>query len=376
MVELQAILKYQEIDKKLYALERELAGCEERKEYLKTKKFLETAADKLDAFDAKAAQLKSAAVELTKKYLKTEDTLKDFAHLDELVAGGADIAFYKKSAMSIADQMKKIKADLAALTASINSTHEEYQKLKKQVIATQKQYKEAYEKYSAVKASKEGDRKAIEAELTAATAGISPAVMEKYKIKRKERIFPVVGKLKDNRCPFCGMEPPLAARSKLTGGNVIECDNCHRIITAIEREASGVKPFAEPTGRSFQTNCEERYRRGKNKFPTKIYFSALRRRKAHIMKCAKSNRGNQFESNRGQRSDSETNFGNEIMRGGQGGRLRPRRGGGDERPFGRRGHVCRSSDRRGDLYPHGGVRERNSRSDAADGQRDGAVYRG
>ena len=71
MVELQAILKYQEIDKKLYALERELAGCEERKEYLKTKKFLETAADKLDAFDAKAAQLKSAAVELTKKYLKT-----------------------------------------------------------------------------------------------------------------------------------------------------------------------------------------------------------------------------------------------------------------------------------------------------------------
>ena len=107
MVELQAILKYQEIDKKLYALERELAGCEERKEYLKTKKFLETAADKLDAFDAKAAQLKSAAVELTKKYLKTEDTLKDFAHLDELVAGGADIAFYKKNAMSIADQLKK-----------------------------------------------------------------------------------------------------------------------------------------------------------------------------------------------------------------------------------------------------------------------------
>ncbi|MFR1983220.1 MAG: hypothetical protein ACLS4Z_05415 [Christensenellaceae bacterium] len=27
----------------------------------------------------------------------------------------------------------------------------------------------------------------------------------------------MVGALKDNRCPFCGMEP-LAARSKLTGG--------------------------------------------------------------------------------------------------------------------------------------------------------------
>ena len=231
MSQLQAILKYQEIDKRLYALERELAGCEERKEYSESEEsFWKRRRISWTHIDAKAAQLKNAAVELTKKYLKTEDTLKDFAHLDELVEGGADIAFYKKNAVSIADQLKKIKAELAALTASINSTHDEYQKLKKQVIAMQKQYKDAYEKYNAVKASKEGDGKAIEAELSAATTGISAEAMEKYKIKRKERIFPVVGALKDNRCPFCGMEPPLAARSKLTGGGTIECDNCHRII--------------------------------------------------------------------------------------------------------------------------------------------------
>ena len=34
-MELQAILAYQEEDKKLYALERELAGCPERKDYIK-----------------------------------------------------------------------------------------------------------------------------------------------------------------------------------------------------------------------------------------------------------------------------------------------------------------------------------------------------
>lgn len=229
-MDLQAILNYQEIDKRLYALERELAGCEERKEYVKAKKFLETAADKLDGYDAKATLLKNEAIELTKKYLRMEDTLKDFAHIDELVAGGADIAFYKKSALSLSDQLKKIKADLATLTAAINATHDEYQKLKKQVIAMQKQYKDAYEKYNAVKASKEGERKAIEAELQVAGKEIPSEVMEKYKTKRKEKVFPVVGKLKDNRCPFCGMEPPLAARGKLNGGGVIECENCRRII--------------------------------------------------------------------------------------------------------------------------------------------------
>ena len=43
MSQLQAILNYQEADKKLYKLERELAGCDERKEYVKFKKFLDKA---------------------------------------------------------------------------------------------------------------------------------------------------------------------------------------------------------------------------------------------------------------------------------------------------------------------------------------------
>ena len=40
MANLQAILQYQEVDTKLYKIEREIAGCDERKEYVKVKKFL------------------------------------------------------------------------------------------------------------------------------------------------------------------------------------------------------------------------------------------------------------------------------------------------------------------------------------------------
>lgn len=230
MSQLQAILNYQEIDTKLYKLERELAGCEERKEYVKYKKFLETAPEKLDALEVKATALKTEAAELSKKYLQVEGTLKDFENLDELVTGGADIAFYKKKAQSIVEQLKKLKADLATLTNNIKTTDAEYQKLKKQVLAAQKQYAEAAEKYKAVKASREAERKAIDAKLSEIEKNIPAEMMETYKTKRKERIFPVVGELTGNRCPFCSMEPPLAARSKLTGGGTIECDNCHRLI--------------------------------------------------------------------------------------------------------------------------------------------------
>jgi predicted nucleic acid-binding Zn-ribbon protein len=127
-----------------------------------------------------------------------------------------------------------LKADLNRLTTTIKETDEEYQKLKKQVISAQKKYGEASEKYKEAKASREEERKSIEAELMKAEKKVPAEIMERYKTKRKEKIFPVIGELVGNRCPYCSMEPPLAARSQLTGGATIECDNCHRIIFSKE----------------------------------------------------------------------------------------------------------------------------------------------
>ena len=227
---LQAILNYQEVDAKLFKLERELAASEERKEYVKVKKFLESAPEKLDALEMKAQSLKAEAEELVKKYEQLEDTLGDFENLDELVTEGADIAFYKKKAQMKVDQLKKMKADLNALVANVKATETEYQKLKKTVIAAQKQYADVSEKYKAVKAAKDPEKKTLEGEIAKLEKEVPATLLEIYKVKRKEKIFPVVGELVGTRCPFCSMEPPLAARNKLTGGATIECDNCHRII--------------------------------------------------------------------------------------------------------------------------------------------------
>lgn len=228
MAQLQAILNYQEADKKLFKLERDLASSEERKEYLKFKKFLESAPERLDSLEVKASALTAEAENLEKKYAQVEATLSDFENLEELVKGGADVSFYKKKAQAKVEQLKKIKAEINALVTAIKETDEEYKKLKKQVISAQKQYPEASEKYKAVKTAQDSERKAIEQELTALSKEVAPEMLAKYQTKRKEKLFPIVGEMYAGRCPFCSMEPPLAAKSRLSEG--IECDNCHRII--------------------------------------------------------------------------------------------------------------------------------------------------
>lgn len=231
MSNVQAILKYQEADKKLYAIERELSQSPERKEYAKAKKFLMGASERLDLLDGKAKQCMAQATELVKSYQGAEEQLSEFSHVDELVESGADVSFYKKNAAALMDKLKKIKTALSALTKEIEATDDEFQKLKKQVKAMQKQFAEAQEKYNALKESKDGEVKQIKAELKKLSADVDEAFMTKYEAKRKEKIFPVVGKiLSDGRCPFCSMELSLAAADKLKGGGVSECDDCHRIL--------------------------------------------------------------------------------------------------------------------------------------------------
>ncbi len=228
MSQVQAILNYQEIDRKLFKLENELAESEERKKYAKLRKFLKTAPEKLDALEAKANALTAEANSLAQKYEKLANTLSDFDNVDELITDGADVSFYKKKVQSVVEALRKLKADMNTLVESIKATGEEYQKLKKQVIIAQKGYGEAEESYKAVEASRKAEKDAILAELATAEKQVAPEMLARYQTKRKEKLFPVVGELYSGRCPFCSMEPPLVAKSKLADG--IECDNCHRII--------------------------------------------------------------------------------------------------------------------------------------------------
>lgn len=228
MSHLQALLNYQEIDKKLIKIENEFAESEERKKYVKLQKFLKVAPERLDALETKAAALKSEADGIVKKYEQVEALLADFENLDELIGGGADVSFYKKKAQSVVEQLKKLKADMNTLVSAIKETDAEFQKMKKQVIVAQKQYSEASETYKQAKASRDNDSKGLIEELEKAAKDIAPDLFARYQTKRKEKIFPIVGEVNGGRCPFCSMEPPLAAQKGLANG--IECDNCHRII--------------------------------------------------------------------------------------------------------------------------------------------------
>ena len=227
---IQDLLRYQETDGKLRTIEQEIAASDERKKYMKARKFLEKAPEKLEALDAKAAELKHIFELLTDKYAEIADTIKDYENLDEMVEQGAEVSFYKKNASQIMDSLKALKAEISKLSSRIEAAKTEFAAAKKQTIAMQKQYKEYREKYLEVKNARADEISAIEAELNKLSKSIPAETMAKYNLKRKEKLFPVVCEVQGNRCPQCGMELSIAEISQLSDGKFVECDSCRRVL--------------------------------------------------------------------------------------------------------------------------------------------------
>ena len=68
MSQINQLLKYQQKDAELLAIEQEVANSEERKVYVQVKNFIKKASEKLDQLEGKSQEILSLMERLNKKY--------------------------------------------------------------------------------------------------------------------------------------------------------------------------------------------------------------------------------------------------------------------------------------------------------------------
>ena len=81
-----------------------------------------------------------------------------------------------------------------------------------------------------MKESVKAEKEAVEKELDKLKAQVDPLLMDRYLKKRANKIYPVLYALKGNGCGACFMELSMSEMNRLKNGEVIDCDQCGRLI--------------------------------------------------------------------------------------------------------------------------------------------------
>lgn len=226
---LQDLLEYQKTDAQLRQIEQKIGTSEERKKFIQAKKFVDAALEKIDSQDKRAAELAAMRDELEARCAEFTKQIEEYSDLEEMVEGGGDLGFYKKNALALLERIRSVKAELNKIVAESNAMFEEFKALRDQVGIKQAEKEKYKGDLDKLKAQYAGEVKEIQARLDALASKFKPEILEKYKAKRKEGIFPIFVPLTDGRC-MCGMDLSLAQQGKLSGGGVIECEHCRRFI--------------------------------------------------------------------------------------------------------------------------------------------------
>ena len=231
---IEQLLKYQEVDAGLRKIEVELSGSEVRKKAVSAKKFLESVDDTVNKLDVKAAELAHIYEKMQEESKILSEQREEFIGALENAEDENALNYLAKKADELYAKVKNLSQEASKVAEAMQAVYKEYASIRGNIKTAQAQYTENGKIYNELKASKQDDMSKIKSELAEIEKSVDPNLMERYKAKRAAKMFPILYEInvvgKSNFCGACNMELPMTVKSKLNNGEVIECDNCGKLL--------------------------------------------------------------------------------------------------------------------------------------------------
>ncbi len=224
------LLNYQQADAKLRKIEVELSSSTARKKAASARVYIEGVNENVNKLDDKAGHLAQESQNIADQCKNLSEQLSE---LEKAIAGADDvnqINFYIKKAEDLIAQIKSLSASLNKNGDESQKVVKEYSTIKAQTKNAQAQYAESKEEYDKLKASFKQEMDDINKELESLKKSVDATLMEKYQKKRANKIFPIVYPVTSGVCGYCRMELSMLELNKLKNGEIIECDQCGRIL--------------------------------------------------------------------------------------------------------------------------------------------------
>ena len=227
---IKALLAYQIQDAKLREIEKTLSSSEERKKMASAKKYILGVEENVNKLDDRALELKSIYAKTTEEQKKLQEQQSELAEALDSIKDEKEASFLIKKADELIAKIKALNIEANKIAEEIKGIVTEYEKIKSTTRAAQTQYKENADKYKELEGSLKAEKEQIEKELESLKKNVDGALMERYLKKRADKMYPILYAVKGNSCGGCRMELSMSDMNKLKNGEVIDCEQCGRMI--------------------------------------------------------------------------------------------------------------------------------------------------
>lgn len=228
---MEALLKYQEADVQADKIERTLRGSEASRRLAKVRQFLEEQKRVLQRMMA-SVDARRKTIEVTSQRFdiyekRYEEGMEKYEKADK--TNLEEMAKYTRYFDQLTARIAQERKEFAQLVHTLEKEDNQLADMRIRIAKARKEYDELKAAVEAERAAAQGDIDAARAKCDALAADVAPELMEAYQRVKRNHAVPVA-EVQKNRCTGCNMELPAVVARKLRDQEIVECDNCGRIL--------------------------------------------------------------------------------------------------------------------------------------------------
>ena len=224
------ILEYQELDRELIKLEKELAGSEAKKTVNTMVQYVKDAQNKSVTLENEAKDLMADYDNLNKAFEENFKKAQILSKKEVESLSEEDLKVFLSQTNAINNNLSIIERKLYSQSQKIEEILKNFEDTRNGIMKARKLHSESKEAYQKISEEKEPEIAKFKKQLESKEKGIDKKIMEKYKSMRQDRIFPIFVPINNTSCGACGMQIPSFKLTTLKTEGFMDCEYCRRLI--------------------------------------------------------------------------------------------------------------------------------------------------
>lgn len=227
---MENILKYQDIDRQIFKLEREISTNEYKKQATALVGHIKDTQNKVLELEKlssqmlgevdKLRQVEKKGVSLVEKYIKQVSESQDMAELKEIQA----------KLKQTTSQLTELENRLLSWDSKAKRVVRDFDNAKKKLASDRISHQQSKEKFTEYYNAKKPQLDELKQKLLEQEKLLDPAFLNRYRALRQDGIFPVLVPMVESRCGGCRMGLSSNEVEKISVAGKLECPSCHRLI--------------------------------------------------------------------------------------------------------------------------------------------------